>query len=269
MAAKVPSRVRERINHQLKRYQSTIVDARKRDINEADTAILVLDMLCDVLGYKKLEEITSEHAVKTTFADLAVRVGNAVRFLVEVKAINIDLKPNHVTQVVNYAANLPVDWVILTNSVRWQAYKVNFTKPIDGTLVFDVDLCLCNLKGQEVLDFFGGLSREVFTPDSMSRIFKAKQAMSKYSVAQLLLSDPVVGMVRRELRKLADGLNPGIDEVRAIIEEQVVKRELIEADDAKLAAKAVRKMNRRRSVRRSETLETQGSAPSESEEEVH
>lgn len=246
MGAKISSRVRDRIGQQLKRYQAIIMEARKRDINEADTAILVLDMLSDVLGYKKLEEITSEHAVKTTFADLAVRVGNAVRFLVEVKAINIDLKRNHVTQVVNYAANLPVDWVILTNGVRWQAYKVSFSKPIDGTLVFDIDLCACNLKGPEVLDFFGGLSREVFTPDSMSRVFKAKQAMSKYSVAQLLLSDPVVAMVRRELRKLADGINPSIDEVRAIIEEQVVKRELIETDDAKLAAKAVKRLGRRK-----------------------
>lgn len=261
MPIRIPAKAQDRITHQLKKYQATLLDARKRDINESDTAILVLDMLCDVLGYKKIEEITSEHAIKTTFADLAVRVGNSVRFLVEVKAINIDLKRNHVTQVVNYAANLPADWVVLTNGVRWQAYKVNFNKPIDGTLVFDLDVCACNPKGQETLDFFGGLSREVFTPDSMSRMFKAKQAMSKYSVAQLLLTDPVVAAVRRELKKMADGLNPSLEEVRAIIEEQVVKRELIEAEDAKLAAKAVKRMNRRSRSAKSLGADQEGSAP--------
>ncbi|MGD0189770.1 MAG: type I restriction enzyme HsdR N-terminal domain-containing protein [Rhizomicrobium sp.] len=221
-----------------------MADARKRDINEADTSHLVMDILCDVFGYKKIEEITSEHAIKGTFADLVVKVGNAVRFLVEVKAINTELKESHVTQVVNYAANLPADWVVLTNAARWQAYKVNFNKPIGGTLVLDVDFCANGAKDVEASDLFGGLSREVFTSDSLSQMFKAKQAMSRYSIAQLLLSDPVVAIVRRELRKLADGLNPDIDQVRTIIQEQVLKRELIEADEAKAAAKAVKRLNK-------------------------
>ena len=253
MSIKIPAKVQGRVVQQLKRYQATVLDARKRDINEADTAHLAMDILCDVFGYRKIEEITSEKAIKGTFADLAVKVGNAFRFLVEVKAINIELKEVHVTQIVNYAANLPADWVVLTNGARWQAYKVNFNKPIAGTLVLDVDLCTCNLKGGEVLDLFGGLSREVFTPDSMSQMFKAKQAMSRYSVAQLLLSDPVVAMVRRELRKLAPGINPDVDNIRTIIEEQVIKRELMEADEAKVAAKAVRRLNR--SARSSRTPE--------------
>jgi len=244
MPIKIPARVENRITQQLKKYQATVNDARNRDINEADTAHLVMDILCDVFGYKKIEEITSEKAIKGTFADLAVKVGNAFRFLVEVKAINTDLKESHVTQAVNYAANLPADWVVLTNGARWQAYKVNFNKPIAGTLVLDVDICTANLKDEEVFDLFGGLSREVFTPDSMSQMFKAKQAMNRYSIAQLLLSEPVVVMVRRELRKLADGLNPDIDDVRTLIRDQVIKRELIEADEARIAAKAVKKLNK-------------------------
>ncbi len=78
----------------------------------------------------------------------------------------------------------------------------------------------------------------------MSQMFKAKQAMSRYSIAQVILSDPVIAMVRRELRKLADGLNPDVDDIRTVVEEQVIKRELIEADEAKTAAKAVRKLNK-------------------------
>jgi hypothetical protein len=253
MSIKIPAKVQSRLSQQLKKYQATVNDARNRDINEADTAHLVMDMLCDVFGYKKIEEITSEHGIKGTFADLAVKVGNAFRFLVEVKAINCELKQSHVTQVVNYAANLPADWVVLTNGARWQAYKVNFTKPIDGTLVLDIDLCTSNLKDDEIFDLFGGLSKEVFAPDSMSQMFKAKQAMSRFSIAQLLLSDPVVGMVRRELRKLADGLNPDLDEVKNIIQEQVIKRELIEADEAKVAAKAVKRLSRQTKSTKSES----------------
>src|SRR6185503_5014156 len=185
----------------LKKYQPIISDARKRDVNESDTGLIVADILSDILGYKKIEEITSEHAVRGTYADLAVKVGNSVRFLVEIKAINSELKESHVTQAVNYAANVPTDWVILTNAVSWRAYKVNFSKPIDRVLVLELDACAVNPKDCGATELFGSLSKEVFTPDSMSQMFKAKQAMSKFSVAALLLSDPVVAMVRRELRK--------------------------------------------------------------------
>jgi hypothetical protein len=263
MSIKIPAKVQARLAQQLKHYQTIIADARRRDINEADTAHLVIDILSDVFGYRKIEEITAEHGVKGTFADLVVRVGNAIRFLVEVKAINTELKESHVTQVVNYAANLPADWVVLTNTVRWQAYKVNFNKPIGGTLVLDVDLCTANLKDEEVFDLFGGLSREVFTSDSLSQMFKAKQAMSKYSVAQLLLSDPVVAIVRRELRKLVDGFNPDVEQVRNVIEEQVIKRELIEADEAKIAQKAVRKLTKRLSPDKPHTSDQLANSPQE------
>jgi hypothetical protein len=244
MSIKIPAKVSSRVLQQLKKYQAMIIDARKRDINESDTAVLVIDVLADVLGYKKVVEITAEHAVRGTFADIAVRVGNSVRFLVEVKAVNVELKESHVTQVVNYAANLPADWVILTNGVRWQAYKISFAKPIDRVLVLDIDVCKANLKGPEIMEFFGDLSREVFTPDSMSEMFRAKQAMSRYSIAALLVSDPIISVVRRELKKLADGLNPDPDHIRCIIQEQVVKRELMEADEAKIAQKAVKRLAR-------------------------
>ncbi|HEY0106879.1 MAG TPA: hypothetical protein VGB91_12405, partial [Rhizomicrobium sp.] len=62
MSIKVPAKVQSRVAQQLKRYQAIVIDARKRDINEADTAHLAMDILCDVLGYKKIEEITSEKA---------------------------------------------------------------------------------------------------------------------------------------------------------------------------------------------------------------
>lgn len=253
---KIPAKVSSRITQQLKKYQAVISDARKRDVNESDTALIVADVLADVLGYKKIEEITSEHAIRGTYADLAVRVGNSVRFLIEVKAINIDLKESHVTQAVNYAANVPTDWVILTNGASWRAYKVSFAKPIDRVLVLELDVCAVSPKDCGAIEFFGSLSREVFTPDSMSQMFKAKQAMSKFSVAAIMLSEPVVGMVRRELRKLADGLNPTLEEVCEVIEDQVIKRELIESDEAKLAAKAVKRLARRTAAKKAAAPQT-------------
>lgn len=239
--AKIPAKVCARIAQQVKRFQQTVTDAARRDINEADTARMVAEMIGEIMGYDKLQEITGEHAIRGTYVDLAVKVKNDIRFFIEVKAVNAELRENHVTQVVNYSANQGVDWALLTNGVRWQAYKITFGKPVDRILVMDIDLTSANPKSDEVLDFFGNLSREVFTPSSMTEMFRAKQAMSKFSIAALILSDPVVSIVRRELRRMADGLNPDPDEIRKLICEQVVKRELIEGDEALAAAKAVKK----------------------------
>jgi hypothetical protein len=239
---KIPAKVEARITQEIKKLQVVLIDARKRESNEADIALTVANALRDVLGYKMLEEITMEHPIHGTFADLMVHVANAMRFIVEVKAASIELKDSHVTQVVNYAVNAPVDWVVLTNGTQWRAYKVIFGKPIDRKLVLEIDLCTASPKDPDVIEFFGNLSREVFTQNSMTEMFQAKQAMSRYSIAALLLSDIVVGIVRRELRKLADGLNPQLDDVRTIIAEQVIKRELTEADEMQPAMKAVKKL---------------------------
>jgi hypothetical protein len=75
----------------------------------------------------------------------------------------------------------------------------------------------------------------------MTQVFRAKQAMSKFSITAILLSDPVIAMVRRELKRMADGLNPDADDIRHIISDQIVKRELLEGDEAAAAAKMVKK----------------------------
>lgn len=251
--AKIPNKIWARISQQIKRYQQKILDAQKRDINESDTARLVAEMLGDIMGYDKLQEITGEYAIRGAYADLAVRVRNDIRFFVEVKAINIELKESHVTQLVNYGANQGVDWAILTNGVKWQAYKITFAKPVDRILVMEVDLAISNAKSDEVIDFFGNMSKEVFTPSSMTEVFRAKQAMSKYSIAAILLSEPVVAIVRRELRRMADGLNPDLESIRTLMTDQVIKRELLEGDEALAAAKSVRKALKRSLRERSTT----------------
>ena len=62
----VSARVAERISTQLKKYQSILADAQARDVSESDTAVIVGDMLVDVLGYKKYVEVTTEHAIRGT-----------------------------------------------------------------------------------------------------------------------------------------------------------------------------------------------------------
>jgi len=105
----------DRIGKGLKRYRDILVAAKKRDVSESDTVVIVGDMMADILGYEKYVEISTEFAVKGTYVDLAVKVGNEIHFLVEAKAIGVELKDLHVRQAIDYGANQGIEWAILTN----------------------------------------------------------------------------------------------------------------------------------------------------------
>ncbi len=97
-------------------------------------------MLAEVFGYDKYSEITSEYAIKSTYCDLATKIDGAIQSIIEVKAIGLDLKDQHVKQAIDYADNQRVDWVALTNGVVWRVYKVLFAKPINFEMVISTIL---------------------------------------------------------------------------------------------------------------------------------
>jgi 2-hydroxy-3-keto-5-methylthiopentenyl-1-phosphate phosphatase len=142
--AAVPKKVAERLVAGIKRYQPILAAARARDVGEADTVTIIKDMLADVFGYDKYSDVTSEHSIRGTFCDLAIKIDNQLQTLIEVKAIGLDLKDGHVKQAIDYAANQGVDWVLLTNGVNWRVYHLIFAKPIDQELVLEIDFCALN-----------------------------------------------------------------------------------------------------------------------------
>jgi hypothetical protein len=173
-----------------------------------------------------------------------VKIGSEVRFLIEAKAIGCPLKDNHVKQAIDYAANQGIEWVILTNGWNWQVFKVQFSQPIDKTKVFDLDLLQMTPRSDALIDCFGNLSREGFALSSMAAMFQQRQATSKYSIACLLQSDAVVSAVRRELRRIFPGLKVEEAEIATEIRERVLKREVVDSDEAKQAAATLKKAAR-------------------------
>jgi hypothetical protein len=82
--------------------------------------VIATDLLADLFGYDKYTEITREYAVRGTICDLAVKLDDQPKLLIEVKAIGLDLKDQHVKQAIDYAANKGIDWALLTNGVTWR-----------------------------------------------------------------------------------------------------------------------------------------------------
>ena len=109
----VPKKVEERIREVLKRFSPILISQRDRDVSEADTVTVVKDLLSDLFGYDKYVEVTSEHAIRGTYCDLAIKLDGKLRLLLEVKSIGLQLNEKHIKQAVDYAANQGLDWLCL------------------------------------------------------------------------------------------------------------------------------------------------------------
>ena len=237
----VTAKVAARVATGIKRFQPVLTNAKARDVNESDTVVIVMDMLQEIFGYDKYSDITSEHAIKGTFCDLAIKLEGALQLLIEVKAIGLELKDAHVKQAVDYAANQGVEWVVLTNGVKWRVYKVIFAKPIDHELVVELNALELNPKSDEHLELVWLLAKEGWHKAGLDEYQMHKQALSRFFLGAVLLSEPVLDIVRRELRRLSPGVKIEVDEIKAVMMQDVLKREVIEGEKAEEACKQFKK----------------------------
>jgi hypothetical protein len=236
----VPKRVTDRFSKTVREFQKILERQRSRDVSEADTVTVVKDLLSDVFGYDKYDELTSEHEIRGTYCDLAIKIDNKLSMLIEVKAIGVDLKPAHVKQAIDYAANQGCDWVALTNGISWHLYHVIFKKPIDKKLIARFDFCDINPKRSADADQLYLLTREGFSKNALTEYKDRKEATSRYMLAAIILSDPIIGGIRRELRKVND-LRVDVDEIESVIRDSVLKRDAIEGDEAISAGRHVQR----------------------------
>ena len=235
--AKIPVKIIDRISAGVKRFQPILTSAKSRDVGESDTVTIIVDILAEVFGYDKYSEITSEYAIRGTYCDLAIKLEGALEMLIEVKAIGIDLKEPHVKQAIDYAANQGVEWVVLTNGLNWRVYKVIFGKPIGQELVLDLDFCGLTGKSAKDIDTLYLFCKEGWMKSVLGEYHTQKQALSRFFLGAMILSEPVLNIIRRELKRLSPDVRVEVDEIKAVLMAEVLKREVLEGDSAADAKK--------------------------------
>lgn len=246
----VPSKVSARLAAGIKKLQPILAAQQSRDVNEADTSVLVTEILCELFGYDKFTEITSEHEVHNAYCDKAVKVDGQVMLLVEVKAIGSELKDGQVRQATDYAAKEGVDWVVLTNAARWRVYKMLFGKPVEFELVFEFNFADLNARSEQDLERLSLLSRESWHKNKLDEFQTKMQVLGKFSLASIILSEPVLKVIRRTLRRVSPGINVSISQIAAALQSEVLKRELLEGEKAEAARKMLKKADSRASKSR-------------------
>jgi predicted type IV restriction endonuclease len=103
-------------------------------------------------------------------------------------------------QVQMYAVNEGVEWMILTNGQVWQVWHLTGGLPVVVDLALEVDLLGDSTAMQKSDDLFY-LSKEAIKRRLMDELWRAKAATSPKSLASVMLSDPMIEALRKELRK--------------------------------------------------------------------
>lgn len=242
---KIQKKVLERIVSGLKKYQPILTAAKSRDVGEADTVTVIKDMLSEVFGYDKYHEITSEYLIRGTFCDLAIKLDNKVSLLIEAKAIGLDLKEQHVKQAVDYAANQGIDWVLLSNGISWRVYHLIFAKPIEQELVIEFDATTLSHRAEKDIETLYLLCKEGWQKSALGDYHTQRQALSRFFVGAILQTDPVLDVVRKELRKISPNVKIDSQEIRDALINEVIKREVLEGEKASEAKKRVLRVSQK------------------------
>lgn len=240
--ALIPKKIEDRIKLGVKKYQPVLLSAKSRDVGEADTVTIIKDMLSDIFGYDKYSEITSEYAIRGTFCDLAIKLNGNLSTLIEVKAIGIDLKDQHVKQAIDYGANQGIDWVLLTNGITWQVYKLTFSKPIEKELVLNFEFTSINTRLDKDIESLYLLCKEGWQRSALSDYHIQKQALSRFFMGAMLQTDNVLNIIRKELRKVSPDVKITNEEINDVLINEVIKREVLEGEKAIKATKKIGKM---------------------------
>jgi len=262
--ASIPKRISNRFIKEVGRFKKVLQDARDRDINESDTVRIVSDILCEVFGFDKYTEITREYGISKTYCDLAVKFGGEIKYLIEAKSINTDLKEGHLRQVVNYGANEGIQWVVLTNGLIWKIYNISLKRKVKHSKLFEIDFLNINpriIADQELLFL---LTKRGFHKDAIADYHERIKIVNPHVICAILINNPSLNLIRKELKQLVPKLRIDTEEITALLINEVLKRNLLEGEEASKAQKQYKKLL----TRKSKSVARDRHAPPEQEKPV-
>lgn len=184
----------------MKAYSKKFLSSKAMELDESGTRLMINTFLIDVLGYEPIEEIKTEYMIRGTYADYVVQIKGIQHFLVEVKALSLQLSSNHLRQATNYGANEGIEFILLTNGKNFDFYKVIFNKPIEIRKIFSIDLSDTDTF-KDSIEFLEFLHRDSVTDKGLDLLWKKTMALDPEYIAGLLYDSTVTNFVKRYLKK--------------------------------------------------------------------
>ncbi|MBK6565089.1 MAG: type I restriction enzyme HsdR N-terminal domain-containing protein [Saprospiraceae bacterium] len=241
--ATIPAIVKDRFVKNLKKYQAILKKKTEIDINESDTVTIVVEILENIFGYDKFNDISSEYKTSNQYCDLAIKIDDNLKFLIEVKSMKINLKSNHIDQLCNYGLikGKKVKWLILTNGLRWKIISITYSKILAHEEILEFDFLELNTKKEKDLDKLYRLSKESLKKNALDDFHNHNQTLNQYVIGQLLLKQPVLDILRKTIKKMNPEIKCDNEMILAMLQIDLIKSEIFEDEKSSKAKKQVNK----------------------------
>lgn len=211
---------KKQLEKRLREYRKKyLIRKENLKLDESATRLMVNYFLTDVLGYVELEDIKTEYNIRGEYADYVIQLARKKHFVIEVKAIELDLNERHLRQSTAYAANEGIDWIVLFNGKQIQLYRVIFAKPIAVHKVFDYDLSdlqTIKLAAENIIH----LCKQGVVKQELSEYWKRFDALTPINLAKHIYTVDVISAIRRKLRK-ATGITFSEEDICKALEDLV------------------------------------------------
>lgn len=203
----------------LKKYKRKYLKSEFSNLDESATRIMTNSFLTEVLGYEELEDIKTEYRIRSEYADYVIQLNRKKHFVVEVKAIDLDIDEKHLRQSLSYAANEGIDWILLLNGREIQLFKVNFGKPITTTAIYKLDL-MDKDDFKKAPELVWNITKKAVERGELDDYWKRALALDLPNMAKMLYSEHIVKRLRNDI-KAQTGLYFQLEEVAESLHEVI------------------------------------------------
>jgi len=162
----------------------------------------------------------------------------------------LDLKEAHLRQVVGYGSQHGIQWVVLTNGIDWEIYRIKFERPVSHDLLCSFNFLDLRPRKKEDQEILFLLCKEGLTKAVIEEYHEHVMSVNKFVISAILQSEKSLNLVRRELKRVSSGIRVDIDEIETIMLSDVLKRDVLEGKPAEKARARIKKAASRKLVKR-------------------
>ena len=108
-------------------------------------------------------------------------------------------------------------------------------------LICDVDFTKITARSKSALEIIYAFSTEGTAGDILETFAEKQEILGRFFISAAILTDPSINEIRKQLRRASPGIKIDPEQIRKVIVDEVLKREVLEGDKATVAQKRMAK----------------------------
>ena len=106
-------------------------------------------------------------------------------------------------------------------------------------MIVEVNFSTLNPKKSDDIELLYNLTKEGLMKSALGEFHTQQQALSRFFMGALVVSNPVLEVIRRELRRISPDVKIDLEQIKSVLVNDVLKREVVESEKAEEARKKI------------------------------